>query len=138
MKRNTISTLAVKFWASIETPPSNNRESFRQSVIDTILKVLRLEDVTIEYIGYKPDKSQNRQSAALAVYEDCVFVSMNMNSPTLEPVSEKQDKIIDDLIRVFEDKTHKHLEVDSKIDNREDNQRVIEMTSDWKYYLKQG
>ena len=139
-RNNTITTLAVKFWGTIETPPNNNREHFRQGVIDTILKVLELKDVTIEYIGYRPDKvGVHHLHTARTIYEDCVFVSLSMDlKKMVSNDTEPAEAIINDFITVFENKTHKHLEIDSEIVNDSKHQKLIEMTSDWKYYLKQG
>ncbi|HEX8563424.1 MAG TPA: hypothetical protein VF676_10640 [Flavobacterium sp.] len=140
MERNTITTLAVRFWGTIETPPNNNREHFRQGVIDTILKVLKLRDVTIEYIGYRPDKAGlHHLNTSRTIYEDCVFVSLSMNMRSaLSQDGKLAEDIVNDFITVFENKTHKHLEIDSEIVNDVKHHKLIEMTSDWKYYLKQG
>jgi len=139
MERNSITTLAVKFWATIETPPLNTRETFRQSVIDTVMNVLKLQDPTVEYIGYKPDNTgiQNTNLDHM-VYEDCVFVSLNIPPVKFQQQLDTGDNLIAEFVRVFEDKTHKHLEIDSVIVNKEKKQRIIELTSDWKYFRKQG
>ncbi|HEX8268858.1 MAG TPA: hypothetical protein VF581_03105 [Flavobacterium sp.] len=139
MEKNTITTLAVKFWGMIETPPLNNREQFRQGVIDTILKVLKMQDdVTIEYIGYRPDRiGIHHLTSSRTIYEDCVFVSLNMHSSTLYTFDEKlPETIVNNFINVFENKTNHHLEIDSAVVNKHKQQRTIEMTSDWKFYLK--
>lgn len=140
MERNTITTLAVKFWGTIETPPSNNREEFRQGVIDTVLSVLKHTGISIEYIGYKPDNiGIHHLNSVRTIYEDCVFISLNMQNGSLKQRDEQlPESIIDNLIKVFEDKTHKHLEIDSAAVNDLESQRVFEMTSDWKFYLKHG
>ena len=133
MKNITDATLAVKFCGNIEASSLKNRESFRQGVIDTVIKVLRMQNVTIEYIAYQPD--QNKQKKAC---DDCVVVSMNMKSLPKDPAEEKQDRIIDDFIRVFEHHTHKHLKVNSTKVIKDENLRLIEMQSNWDYFLKHG
>ncbi len=131
MKNNTDATLAVKFCANIEAAAIKNRENFRQGVIDTVLKVLRMQNVTIEYIAYQPDPNNLKSN-----FRDCVVVSMNMKSLPKDPAEQKQNRIIDDLIRVFENQTHKHLEVDLITSDKFENKRLIEMHSNWNYYLK--
>ncbi len=136
-----VSTLSVKISGSIEIPPENNRELFKQSVIDTVLFILKTQDVTIEYIGYKPDKSGvHPLNEDVIEYEDCVFVSLNVNDMKLNPLDGTQSNqdIIKTFVEVFENKTHRHLEIDSTIIRKGKKQRIIEMSSDWKLYLKHG
>lgn len=136
-----ISTLTVKIRGSIETPPENNRELFKQSIIETVLYLLKTEDVSIEYIGYKPDHSGvHPLNQDATEYEDCVFVSMNVNALRLNPLDGTQtnEDIIKTFVDVFENKTHRHLEIDSTIVRKGKKQRIIEMSSDWKLYLKHG
>ena len=136
---NTITTLAIKFWGTIETPPLSNRETFRQSVIDTVMNVLKFQDITIEYIGYRPDQpGVHPINSDHVVYEDCVFVSLNVPAVRLNQYESGEENLISDIVRVFEHKTHKHLEVDSAVVDKEGKHFQIEMTSDWKYYLKHG
>lgn len=137
MKREIITRLSIKFKGTIETPPLNNRESFRQSVIDTVTNVLKFQQVSLEYIGYLPDhKGFQRMNTDHTVYEDCVIVSLNLATTQYNLDEKREESLISDLVRVFEQRTHKHLQVDSTVVNAEANQCMIEMTSDWKYYLK--
>lgn len=140
MERNTLTTLAVKFWGTIETPPVNSREEFRQGVIDTVLSVLKSNNITVDYIGYKPDSiGIHHLNSVRTIYEDCVFVSLNMQPRSSQiPDEYLPESIINDLIKVFEHKTHKHLEVDAAVVDDLHSKRTIEMTSDWNFYLKQG
>jgi len=142
MKNDTISTLKVKICGTIESPPEDSREKFKQSVIDTVLHILRTEDVSIEYIGYKPDASEkNILDTEVAAYEDCVYVSLNVRGANLNPMDEQQqpkEDIIRTFVEVFENKTHRHLEIDSTVVRKGKKQRVIEMSSNWKHYLKHG
>lgn len=131
MKINNDATLAVKFCANIEAAAIKNRENFRQGVIDTVIKVLRMQNVTIEYIAYQPDPNTLKSN-----FQDCVVVSMNMKSLPKDPAEQKQNRIIDDFIRVFENQTHKHLQVDLITSDKSENKRLIEMHSNWNYYLK--
>lgn len=136
-----ISTLMVKICGSIETPPENNRELFRQSIIDTVLYVLKTQDVSIEYIGYKPDNSGVHPLDQDATeYEDCVFVSLNVNGLALNPLDGTQtnEDIIKIFVDEFENKTHRHLEIDSTLIRKGKKQRIIALRSDWKLYLSHG
>ena len=140
METNDTTTLKVKICGSIESPPENNREQFKQSVIDTVLHILRTEDVSIEYIGYNPSQAglplQDDQTAA---YEDCVYVSLNVRGEHLNPMEEdSKEDIIKTFVEVFENKTHRHLEIDSTLVRKGKKQRIIEMSSDWKLYLNHG
>lgn len=138
---DNISTLTVKICGSIETPPENNRELFKQSIIDTVLFVLKTQDVSIEYIGYKPDHSGvHPLNEDITEYEDCVFVSLNVNGLALNPLdgTETNEDIIKIFVDEFENKTHRHLEIDSTLIRKGKRQRIIEMRSDWKLYLKHG
>ena len=136
-----ISTLSVKICGSIEIPPENNRELFKNSVIETVLYILKTEEVTIEYIGYKPDISGvHPLDQNITEYEDCVFVSLNVRGMQLNPLDGTQSNqdIISKFVDVFENKTHRHLEIDSTLVRKGKKQRIIEMSSDWKLYLKHG
>lgn len=138
---DNISTLSVKICGSIESPPDNNRELFKQSVIETVLHILKTEDVVIEYIGYKADASGvHPLDQNMTEYEDCVFVSLNVRGMALNPLDGTQSNqdIIKTFVEVFEDKTHRHLEIDSTLIRKGKKQRIIEMSSDWKLYLKHG
>lgn len=138
---DNISTLTVKISGTIETPPENSRELFRQSVIETVLFILKTERVSIEYIGYKPDCSGVHPiNEEITEYEDCVYVSMNVTGLSLNPLDGTQtnDDLIKTFVDVFENKTHRHLEIDSTLVRKGKKQRIIEMSSDWKLYLKHG
>lgn len=138
---DNISTLTVRICGNIETPPENNRELFKQSIIETVLYVLKTEDVSIEYLGYKPDHSGvHPLNQDVTEYEDCVYVSMNVYALRLNPLdgSQTNDDIIKTFVEVFENKTHRHLEIDSTLVRKGKRQRIIEMSSDWKLYLKHG
>jgi len=138
----TITTLKVKICGSLESPPEDSREKFKQSVIDTVLHILRTEDVSIEYIGYKPDNQTEMEQLAeqSASYEDCVYVSLNVRGANLNPMDGQQTKedIIRTFVEVFENITHRHLEIDSTLVRKGKKLRIIEMSSDWKYYLEHG
>lgn len=141
MKRDAITTLKVKICGTIESPPEDNRERFKQSVIDTIIHILRTENVSMEYIGYKPDTSEkNPLGPDIIAYDDCVYVSLNVRGANLNPMDELQSKedIIRTFVEVFENKTHRHLEIDSTLIRKSKKQRIIEMSSNWKYYLEHG
>ena len=138
---DNISTLTVKINGMIETPPENNREHFRQSIIETVLYILKTERVSIEYIGYKPDPSGvHPLNEEVTEYEDCVYVSMNVTGMSLNPLDGQQtnDDLIKTFVDVFEHKTHRHLEIDSTLVRKGKKQRIIEMSSDWKLYLNHG
>lgn len=138
---DNISTLTVKICGTIETPPENNRELFKQSIIETVLYILKTQDVSIEYIGYKPDHSGiHPLDQNVTEYEDCIFVSLNVNGLALNPLDGMQtdDDIINIFVDEFENKTHRHLEIDSTLIRKGKKQRIIELRSDWKLYLKHG
>ncbi len=135
-----ISTLKVKICGSIISPPDDSREQFKQGVIDTVLHLLRTEDVSIEYIGYRPAPSEESPLNSTKTYEDCVYVSLNVRGAHLNPMDgdvSKED-IVKTFVAVFEDKTHRHLEIRSTMVREGKQQRMIEMSSDWKYYKKHG
>lgn len=138
---DNISTLTVRINGTIESPPENNRELFRQSIIETILYILKTERVSIEYIGYKPDNSGvHPLNQDITEYEDCVYVSLNVIGMSLNPLdgSQTNDDLIKTFVDIFENKTHRHLEIDSTVVRKGRKQRIIEMSSDWKLYLKHG
>jgi len=136
----TISTLKVKICGSIISPPEDSREKFKQGVIDTVLHILRTEDVSIEYIGYRPALSDDDEITDAKTYEDCVYVSLNVRGANLNPMDGELSKedIIKTFVAVFEDKTHRHIEIDSTVVRKGKQQRMIEMSSDWKYYMNHG
>jgi len=140
METNDTTTLKVKICGSIESPPENSREQFKQSVIDTVLHILRTQDVSIEYIGYNPGQAglalEDDQTIA---YEDCVYVSLNVKGEHLNPMEEEsKEDIIKTFVEVFENKTQRHLEIDSTLVRKGKKQRIIEMSSNWKLYLNHG
>ena len=141
MIKDKITTLTVRVCGSIETPPATNRDHFRQGVIDTVLQVMKTEQIGIEYVGYQPDyRGIHHLDSFTTEFSDCVYVSFNVDSRTFDhaknnPINQQQ--IIDSFIEIFEHKTHRHLEIDSTvIKNDGTRQRIIEMKSDWKFYLK--
>lgn len=141
MIKDKITTLTVRVCGSIETPPATNRDHFRQGVIDTVLQVMKTEQIGIEYVGYQPDyRGIHHLDSFTTEFSDCVYVSFNVDSRTFDHAREnpiKQQQIIDSFIEIFEHKTHRHLEIDSTvIKNDGTRQRIIEMKSDWKFYLK--
>lgn len=141
METSHTSTLTVRINGMIETPPANNREHFRQSVIETILHILKTQDVDVEYIGYKPDTMGVHHLDSITTdYEDCIFASLSVNENLLSRFDEnhRKEDIIEAFVEAFETKTHRHLEVDSTLDLKGKKHRIIEMSSDWKLYLKQG
>jgi len=134
-------TLTVKISGSIETPPNENRNNFRQAVIDTVLELIRKGEFTVEYIGYQPDREGSHfLNTDITEYEDCIFASFHVNNSGINPSDDKarKDEIIKTFIKVFEDKTNRQLEVDSTLERKGKKQRIIEMSSNWKFYRKQG
>lgn len=136
---STIDTLAFKIWGMIESPPIKNRANFRQGVLDAIVRVLATQNATIEFIGYKPDQHGAHQLDAMrTIYEDCIFLSLSLQQDRISQFESTSDLIINEFISVFESSTGRHLAVDSTVINQMKSQKCIEMTSDWKLYLKQG
>lgn len=136
-----VSTLLVKISGNIETPPDSHREQFRQSVIDTVLHLMKTQHITIEYIGYKPDFTGIHPiHEHVTEYEDCLFVSLVVYNARLNPLDgQKSDSdLARTFIDVFEDRTHRHLEIETTVVDKANRQRIIEMRSDWKLYLKHG
>lgn len=135
-----ITTLTVRICGSIETPPATNREVFRQSVIDTVLHVMKTQEISIEYIGYQPDRTgiHNLESTK-AEFEDLVYVSFNIDGTASKHFGNlrttSKDDLIETFVEVFQNKTHRHLEIDSTFVKKDQRQRIIEMSSDWKFYL---
>jgi hypothetical protein len=139
MEMENGTTLTVRINGTIETPPSNNREQFRQSVIDTILFVLKTQDVDIEYIGYKPDRMGiHHLDSVVTQYEDCIYASLSVNENLISQFEDthRKEQIIEAFVEAFENKTHRHLEIDSTMEKKGKKHRIIEMSSDWKHYLK--
>ncbi|NUY79752.1 hypothetical protein HUK80_02505 [Flavobacterium sp. MAH-1] len=135
------STLTVKFNALIETPPANNREHFRECVITTLLSVLKTQNVSVEYIGYKPDPvGVHHINSTKIEYEDVVFASLAVNNKSLliSESDNRKDEILKAFVETFENKTHRHLEIESVKEDFKSHDIEIEMSSDWKLYLKQG
>src|SRR5690606_26448899 len=112
MKRiYTIDTLALKIWGMIESSALKNRETFRQGVLDSIVKALEMQDATIEFVGYRPDEKGVRQLIDCTIYEDCVFISVNLYSNGFTAHDNNlPETIIADFIKAFEDGTHHHIE----------------------------
>lgn len=134
-------TLTVKICGSIETPPNENRDNFQHGVIDTVLELMRKGEFTVEYMGYQPDREGvHFLDNDTSKYEDCVFASFHLNNSGINPVDEKtrKEEIIKSFTKVFEDKTNRQLEVDSTLVRKGKKQRIIEMSSNWKFYRKQG
>jgi len=134
-------TLTVRICGSIETPPHDNRDKFRQGVIDTVIQLMRQGQFTVEYMGYQPDKEEsNYLSSEVSEYEDCIFASFHLNNSGIDPMDQKtrKEEIIETFTKVFEDKTNRQLEVDSTLVRKGKKQRIIEMSSNWKFYRKQG
>ncbi len=143
MKKNDITTLTVRVCGSIATPPATNREEFRQSVIDTVLQVMKTQKVGIHYIGYQPERTGLHHLESFSrEYEDCVYVSFNVEAKAMNAIinteSKDHDELVDAFVQIFEHKTHRHLEIDSTIVKNGTRQRIIEMSSNWQYYLKHG
>lgn len=133
--------LTVKLSALIETPPSGTREQFRESAIRTLLSVTKSQDVSVEYIGYKPDPiGIHHLDSPTTEFEDSVFASLVINhSPFLMlEDGQRKDDFLKAFIETFESKTHRHLEVDSTFEDDSSHDIEIEMSSDWKLYLRQG
>jgi superfamily I DNA and/or RNA helicase len=136
-------TLTVRICGAIETPPATNREDFRQSVIDTVLQVMKTTDASIEYIGYQPDRTGIHHLEGFATeFEDCVYVSFNVATKSFaEPEnlpSKTRRDLVDTFVEMFENRTHRHLEVDSTFISNGQRNRIIEMRSDWNHYLRHG
>lgn len=141
MGTESTSTLTVRINGTIETPPAANRENFRQSVIEIILYILKTHNVDVEYIGYKPDRfGVHHLDTTTAEYEDCIFASLSVNENLLSRFGEnhRKEDIVQALVEAFESKTHRHLEIDSTLELKGKRHHMIEMSSDWKLYLKQG
>ncbi|MBF6608770.1 MAG: hypothetical protein ITG00_08540 [Flavobacterium sp.] len=143
MENNNTTTLTVRVCGSIETPPAINRETFRQSVIDTILQVMKTQEVAIEYIGYQPDRTGLHHLESFKTeFEDCVYVSFNVASKAINEKDYAETKSSEDIVNafvdIFEHKTHRHLEIDSTVLKKGTRQRMIELSSDWQHYLKHG
>ena len=141
MNTNDITTLTVRVCGNIQTPPAINRDEFRQGVIDTVLQVMKTQDIGIEYVGYQPDnRGLHHLDSFTTEFSDCVYVSFNVDSRTLnhdKNGTATQQEIVNSFIEIFEYKTHRHLEVDSTVLRKDGSkQRIIEMTSNWKFYLK--
>ncbi len=141
MNTNDITTLTVRVCGNIETPPAINRDEFRQGVIDTVLQVMKTQDIGIEYVGYQPDnRGLHHLDSFTTEFSDCVYVSFNVDSRTLnhdKNGTATQQEIVNSFIEIFEYRTHRHLEVDSTVLRKDGSkQRIIEMTSNWKFYLK--
>ena len=141
MNTNDITTLTVRVCGNIETPPAINRDEFRQGVIDTVLQVMKTQDIGIEYVGYQPDnRGLHHLDSFTTEFSDCVYVSFNVDSRTLNHDTNgtaTQQEIVNSFIEIFEYRTHRHLEVDSTVLRKDGSkQRIIEMTSNWKFYLK--
>lgn len=135
-------TLTVKICGTIATPPNDNRDGFRHGVIDTILELMRNGEFTVEYIGYQPDKEGTHfLNSDVSEYEDCIFASFHINNSGINPIEDdtiRKEEIIKIFTKVFEDKTNRQLEVDSTLERKGKRQRIIEMSSNWKFYRKQG
>ncbi len=141
MKRiYTIDTLAIKICGMIDSSAAKHREIFRRGVIDSIVKVTQLQDATIEFIGYQPDNpAEHNQNTDRMIYEDCVFLSLNLHSNGFTARDNNlPDLITNDFIKVFEDNTSHHIDIDSMVVDQQRNEKRIEMISDWKLYLKHG
>lgn len=141
MNTNDITTLTVRVCGNIQTPPAINRDEFRQGVIDTVLQVMKTQDIGIEYVGYQPDnRGLHHLDSFTTEFSDCVYVSFNVDSRTLnhdKNGTATQQEIVNSFIEIFEYRTHRHLEVDSTVLRKDGSkQRIIEMTSNWKFYLK--
>lgn len=135
------STLTVKFNAVIESPPVSNREHFRQCVISTLLSVLKTQGVAVEYIGYRPDPvGIHRLDTTKTEYEDSVFASLSLNHNSLLLVgqADRKEDLVRAFVETFESTTHRHLEVEYIREDAKSHDIEIEMSSDWKLYLKQG
>ncbi|AWA31167.1 hypothetical protein HYN48_14285 [Flavobacterium magnum] len=137
---NTL-TLTLKICGTIETPPERSRERFRQGIMDTVLELVRAGEFSIEYIGYQADrKGMHYLNKDIAEYHDCVYASVSVNHSIFSPVdvSTHTDEIIAAFIRIFEDKTHRHLDLDSATEKDGTRHRIIEMSSDWRFYSRHG
>ncbi|AWI26957.1 hypothetical protein [Flavobacterium pallidum] len=135
------STMIVKICGTIETPPEGNREKFRQGIMDTVLQLVRSGDFIIEYIGYQEDKNgMHYLNKDVTEYHDCVFASLNITHSVFSVVDldSKTDEIISTFSRIFEDKTHRHLNIDSITVDKWKNLRMIYMSSDWRFYSRHG
>ncbi len=128
-------TLTVRINGTIETPPSENREQFRQSVIDAILHILKTQNVDIEYIGYRPDdKGMPGRNLTKTEYEDCIYASLSLNDPIFAQFDEthRQEDVVQAFIQAFENNTRRHIEIESNLEEKGSKQRTIQMSSDWK------
>lgn len=141
MLPNRTLTLIVKICGTIETPPEDNREKFRQGIMDTVLHLVRNGDFMIEYIGYREDRNgMHYLNKEITEYRDCVYASLNITNSAFSPVDidTRADEIVVAFAKIFEDKTHRHLHIDSTTVNEDKKQRMIHMSSDWRLYREQG
>jgi hypothetical protein len=138
---NRALTLIVKIDGTIETPPLDNREKFRQGIMDTVLQLARKGDFIIEYIGYQEDRSgMHYLNKEVTEYHDCIHASFNVTNSAFSPldIDSKADEIIAAFAKIFEDKTHRHLHIDSATCSEGKKQRMVYMSSDWRFYRKHG
>jgi len=140
MSAPTTYTLNVTFNATIASPPAASREQFRQCAITTLLSVVKNHDVSVEYIGYKPDPiGVHHLDSPHTEYEDTVFASLVIHhNPYVLSGENEKDDLVRAFVETFESKTHRHLEVESSHEDTIGRDLEIEMSSDWKLYLKQG
>ncbi|RZJ71108.1 hypothetical protein [Flavobacterium sp.] len=134
-------TLMIKLSASIETPPLQSREQFRECAIRTLLSVTKNQDVSVEYIGYKADPiGIHHLDSPNTEYEDSVFASITLNRNPFLAMDEsgKKDDLLKEFISAFENTTHRHLAVDSEIEDERSHEIEVELSSDWQLHLKKG
>lgn len=133
-------TLNIFFNATIAAPPESSREQFRQCAIMTLLSVVKHYDGSVEYIGYKADPvGVHHLDSPFTEYEDTVFASLVLHqNPYVLKHENSTDHLVKDLVQTFESKTHRHLELDFTREDALSHNIEIEMSSDWKLYLKQG
>ncbi|WP_298153325.1 hypothetical protein [Flavobacterium sp.] len=134
-------TLTVVIYFAINTPPKDQRERFRQGITDAVLHLLRRGNFQIEYIGYINDKNGRHDfNNEIVDCEDFVYASFIVTNSifTDQDIESTTDEVIATFIRVFEDKTHRHLEIDSIVSNRETKQRFLKMSSNWTFFRKHG
>ena len=140
MSTPTTYSLNITFNATIETPPATSREQFRQCAILTLLSVVKTHDVTVEYIGYKPDPiGIHHLDTSATEYEDSVFASLviHHNPYVVTPAQNNTDYLVKAFVEAFESKAHRHLAVESAKEDAQNHAVEIEMSSDWTLYLKQ-
>lgn len=142
MKNTDITTLTIRVCGAIETPPATNRDDFRQGVIDTVLQVIKTHKIALEYVGYQPDRLGLQHTEPFTVeFSDYFHISFNVDTKSLQFENGPKldhEELLNFFIEIFENKTHRRLEIDFTVVKSRRCQRIIEMSSEWPRFLKHG